>query len=184
MIAFGDNGTRKRKKVEEREGKTLPSACSDVSVALQQDNARTMRRKNNGSHVGKQEKRDKMLLLLPGVALIFPLCRICPLSLLHHAFLIFDSFDDFAHSQRSDILAVIYILFTDNLCLVSCHPEPSSGQQAAGSPVCPTMHAVVNRLPSCCANLPIVAQLRVEYGRSFCSCHAALIYVTQRNQAN
>lgn len=71
MIAFGDNGTRKRKRSagkaskekgegRGRAGKTLPAAWTVVSVALQLgDNGRTMRRKNNGINIGTaSEKRD------------------------------------------------------------------------------------------------------------------------------
>lgn len=88
MIAFGDNGTRKRKRSagKQRKGRGKgreDAACclwTDVSVALQLgDNGRTMRRKNNSINIGIGIGIGKHGIgkagLLPGVALIFPLCR-------------------------------------------------------------------------------------------------------------
>lgn len=206
MIAFGDNGTRKRKRSggKQRKGRGKgreDAACclwTDVSVALQLgDNGRTMRRKNNGINIGIGigigigKHGIGKAGLLPGVALIFPLCH--TLSIVAACILDFLILSTILHTlrcvaQRRRLGSNLYFIFGDSLssslpCLVPPRAAAAAAG-AAGSPVCPTMDAVavVNRLPCCCTNLPIVAcprllsaQLRVECrldrpSQSFCSC--------------
>lgn len=112
------------------------AACclwTDVSVALQLgDNGRTMRRKNNGINIGINIGIGIGIGkagLLPGVALIFPLCR--TLSIVVACILDFLILSTILHTlrcvaQRRRLGSNLYFIFGD---LVSCHPEQQQQQE-------------------------------------------------------